>query len=212
MPATSKETTSVSGVASTSPVGKRYTLFEGSIIETALTTRLDATFSGPVVCVASADVYSQNGRHLLIPRGTRVLGEVRQVNDLGQQRIAVGFHRLIFPNGQSVTLDNFVGLNQIGETGLRDQVNHHYVQIFGAAIAVGAISGLAQSNTNYGSNASPTDIYRQGVSSSLSQSSMHILDRFLNILPTFTIREGHRIKVYLSQDLELPEYSEDGEI
>jgi type IV secretion system protein VirB10 len=41
---------------------------------------------------------------------------------------------------------------------------------------------------------------------------MHILDRFLNVLPTFTIREGHRIKVYLSQDLELPEYSDEGGI
>jgi type IV secretion system protein VirB10 len=77
---------------------------------------------------------------------------------------------------------------------------------------VGAISGLAQSNTNSGSGISEADVYRQGVSSSLAQSSMHILDRFLNVLPTFTIREGHRIKVYLSQDLELPEYSDEGGI
>ena len=55
---------------------------------------------------------------------------------------------------------------------------------------------------------SGADAYRQGVASSLSQSSLHILDRYLNVLPTFTIREGYRIKVYLSQDLMLPAYEE----
>jgi len=193
------------------PSEKHYTLFEGTIIETALTNRLNATFSGPVVCIVTTDVYSQNGRHLLIPRGSRAIGEVRQVDNFGQQRVAVSFHRVILPNEQSITLDQFVGLNQIGETGLRDQVNHHYLQIFGAAVAVGAISGLSQANTRSGQNASSLDVYRQGAASSLAQSSMSILDRFLNILPTFTIREGHRIKVYLSQDLELPEYSEEDE-
>ena len=53
---------------------------------------------------------------------------------------------------------------------------------------------------------SAADAYRQGVSSSLAQSSTHILDRFLNILPTLTIREGQRIKIYLQQDLALPAY------
>jgi type IV secretion system protein VirB10 len=211
-PSPAKTAPPVPSVANQELAVKHYTLFEGSIIETALTNRLDATFSGPVVCIVTADVYSQSGRHLLIPRGTRAIGEVRQVDNLGQQRVAVSFHRLIFPNEQSIMLDQFVGLNQIGATGLRDQVNHHYLQIFGAAIAVGAISGLAQSNTNSGSGISEADVYRQGVSSSLAQSSMHILDRFLNVLPTFTIREGHRIKVYLSQDLELPEYSDEGGI
>src|SRR5262249_30182382 len=79
------------------------------------------------------------------------------------------------------------------------------LQIFGVSVAIGAIAGLAQSNTRYGLDASATDAYRQGVASSLSQSSLHILDRYLNVLPTFTIREGHRIKVYLSEDLLLPD-------
>jgi type IV secretion system protein VirB10 len=189
---------------------KHYLLLEGSFIETALTNRLDATFSGPVVCIVTTDVYTQDGRHLLIPRGARVIGEVKPVDNMGQQRVAVFFHRIILPNERSISLDQFVGLNQIGETGLRDQVSHHYFQIFGAAAAVGSISGLAQANTRYGLDATSMDVYRQGVSSSLAQSSMHILDRFLNIPPTFTVREGHRIKVYLAQDIQLPEYNEVG--
>jgi type IV secretory pathway VirB10-like protein len=80
------------------------------------------------------------------------------------------------------------------------------MQIFGASIAIGMISGLAQANTSYGGQVSPSDAYWQGVSNSLTQSSMHILDKFLNILPTFTIREGQRIKVVLSEDITLPAY------
>ena len=102
-------------------------------------------------------------------------------------------------------------MNQIGETGLKDQVNHHYLQIFGASIAVGAIGGLAQvgSNTSsLGLPQAPTDAYRQGVAASFAQSSTHILDRFLNLLPTITIREGHRVKVYLTQDLLVPDYAQ----
>ena len=110
------------------------------------------------------------------------------------------------PDGYSVDLDQFHGLNQIGETGLRDQVNHHYGQVFGISLAVGAIAGLATVNTSSGLNASGVDAYRQGVATNLSQSSLRILDRYLNVLPTFTIREGHRIKVILSDDLELPAY------
>ena len=186
--------------------GKDYRLFEGMIIETVLTNRLDGTFSGPVNCMVSYDVYSHDHRHVLIPSGTRVLGDVHRVQSYDQQRLAVTFHRLIMPDGFSVNLDQFHGLDQIGETGLRDQVNHHYVQIFGTSIAIGMIAGLAQSNTQYGTSISAADAYRQGVASSLSQSSLHILDRFLNVLPTFTIREGQRIKIYLAEDLSLPAY------
>ena len=131
---------------------------------------------------------------------------MKPVSSFGQQRLAVIFHRLIMPDGFSVDLDQFRGLNQIGETGLRDQVNRHYLQTFGVSLAIGAIAGLAQANTRSGFDTSSSDAYRQGVATSLSQSSLRILDRYLNILPTFTVREGHRIKIYLADDLLLPAY------
>jgi type IV secretion system protein TrbI len=186
--------------------GPEYRLFEGTVLETVLTNRLDGSFSGPINCMVTTDVYSRNGQHLLIPQGSRVLGEVRKVETFGEQRLAVVFHRLLMPDGYSVSLDKWQGLNQIGETGLQDQVNHHYLQIFGVSIALGLVAGFSQANTSYGATESATDAYRQGMASSLSQSSMHILDRYLNVLPTITIREGHRVKVYLSDDLLLPAY------
>jgi len=186
--------------------GKKYRLFEGKVIETVLTNRLDSNLFGPANCMVTTPVYSHDRQHVLIPPGTHVLGEVRKVESFGEQRLACTFHRLIMPDGFSVSLDKFQGLNQIGETGLRDQVNHHYMQIFGVSLAIGAIAGLAQSNTQYGFGTSASDVYRQGVATSLSQSSLRILDRYLNVLPTYTIREGHRVKIYLSQDLLLPAY------
>lgn len=187
---------------------KKFRLFEGTVIETVLTNRLDASLSGPVNCLVTTNVYSHDHQRLLVPQGTRLLGEVRKLESMGEQRVAVSFHRMIMPDGYSVSLDKFQGLNQVGETGLRDQVNHHYLQIFGVSIAIGALAGLSQANTRYGADPSALDAYRQGISSSLSQSSLHILDKFLNVLPTFTIREGHRIKVYLSGDLMLPAYDQ----
>jgi len=185
---------------------KEYRLMQGAIIETVLTNRLDGAFSGPVNCMVTTNVYSHDGQHLLVPQGSRVLGEVRKLETFGQERLAVTFHRLIMPDHSSVDLDKFQGLNQIGETGLRDQVNHHYLQVFGVSLAIGAIAGLGESNSRTGLDRSAADAYEQGVATSLSQSSLRILDRYLNVLPTFTIREGHRVKIHLAEDLWLPAY------
>ena len=87
------------------------------------------------------------GQHVLIPDGTIVLGEAKKIgaNGFGQQRrMAVIFHRMIMPDGYSVDLDQFHGLDQIGEEGLKDKVNNHYLQIFGTSIALGVIAGAAQ--------------------------------------------------------------------
>jgi type IV secretion system protein TrbI len=192
--------------ATSTPTEPRYRLFEGSLIETVLTNRLDGTFSGPVNCLVSVPVYASDQQHLLIPAGARVLGEARAVNTFGQSRLAVVFHRVLLPNGTHVDLDGFHGLNQVGDLGLRDQVDRHYAQIFGVSLAIGAIAGLAQAQSAVGVEATGLDVYRQGAASNVSQSSARILDRFLNLLPTVTIREGHRIKAVLANDLELPAY------
>jgi type IV secretory pathway VirB10-like protein len=186
--------------------GKTYVLFEGTVFETVLINRLEGQFAGPVECLLSTDVYSHDRQHLLIPAGTKVLGETKRVDNSGQTRLAVVFHRLIMPDGYAVSLDKFKGLDQIGDTGLRDQVNNHYLRIFGVSLAIGALGAVAEAGTGSALTASGSDLMRQGFASSTAQSSAQILDKFLNILPTVTIREGHRVKVYLSGDLALPDY------
>jgi type IV secretion system protein TrbI len=187
--------------------GKPYLLFEGTVLETVLINRLDGQFAGPVECLLSTDVYSNDRQHLLIPAGSKLLGETKKVDTFGQNRLAVIFHRALMPDGYSVSLDQFKGLNQIGDAGLRDQVNNHYLRIFGVSLAVGALGAISEGGTAGALTASGTDLMRQGFGQSTAQSSAQILEKFLNVMPTITIREGHRVKVYLSGDLALPDYN-----
>lgn len=188
--------------------GETYILFEGTFLEGILINRLDSSFTGPVECLLSDDSYSHDRQHLLIPTGTKILGEAKKVEAFGQTRLAVVFHRLIMPDGYSVSLDKFKGLDQIGDTGLRDKVNNHYLRIFGVSLAIGALGAVAETGTGSAFTESESDLMRQQFASNMAQSSEQILDRFLNIMPTVTIREGHRVKIYLSGDLALPDYND----
>ena len=137
------------------------------------------------------------------------MGETKPVQAFGETRLAVVFHRLLMPDGRTYRLDEFTGLNQIGDAGLKDRVNQHYLATFGAAAAVGLISGLAQFMGNVGLGAGDGDrtvIIAGGVGDATSQATVQVMNRFLNRLPTVTIREGHRVKVYVTSDLELPAY------
>ncbi|MGO8786502.1 MAG: TrbI/VirB10 family protein [Terriglobia bacterium] len=188
-------------------VGKNFILFEGAVIETVLMNRLDGSFAGPVMCLVSTDVYSHDRQHVLVPAGTKVLGEAQKVSAFGQDRLAVYFHRLIMPDGYSESLDQFKGLDQQGATALHDKVNNHYVKIFGASLAVGILGGIAEVGTGSVLTASAFDQARQGFGEGLAMSGERVLDRFLNLMPTITIREGARVKIYLSNDLLLPDYA-----
>ena len=191
-------------------VGQPYVIYEGLTLDTVLMNRLDGDSVGPVKVLVSNPVYSHDHQHVLIPDGTIVLGEARKIGSAGigqQRRIAVAFHRLLMPDGYSVDLDQFHGLDQIGEEGLKDKVNNHYVQIFGTSIALGVIAGASQiSQGGSNLNSSGSQSFTNGAASSVSQSATSILDHFIQIPPTITIREGHRVKVYFTQDLLLPAY------
>ena len=130
-----------------SAVGQPYVIYEGSVLDTVLMNRLDGDAVGPVKVLVSNPVYSHDHQHVLIPEGTVVLGEAKKIGAAGfgqQRRMAVVFHRMIMPDGYSVDLDQFHGLDQIGEEGLKDKVNNHYLQIFGTSIALGVIAGAGQ--------------------------------------------------------------------
>jgi type IV secretion system protein TrbI len=190
--------------------GQPYVLYEGTTLDTVLMNRLDGDAVGPVKVLVSNPVYSHDRQHVLIPDGTIVLGEAKKIGSAGfgqQRRMAVVFHRLIMPDGYSVDLDQFHGLDQIGEEGLKDKVNNHYLQIFGTSIVLGVIAGAGEIEEGGGTiTTSGSQAFATGASSSVSQSATTILDRFMQIPPTITIREGHRVKVYFMQDMLLPAY------
>lgn len=193
-----------------SAVGEPYVIYEGLTMDTVLMNRLDGDAVGPVKVLVSNPVYSHDRQHVLVPDGTIVLGEARKIGSVGfgqQRRLAVVFHRMIMPDGYSVDLDQFHGLDQIGEEGLKDKVNNHYLEIFGTSIALGVIAGAAQITQGGGVyGGSGSQVFTNGAASSVSQSATTIMDRFMQIPPNITIREGHRVKVYFTQDMLLPAY------
>lgn len=193
--------------------GPLHPILAGTVIDAVLTNRLDGSVAAPVNCLVTNPIYSHSRQHVLIPAGARLLGETKPVQALGETRLAVAFTRLLMPDGSTHSLDQFLGLNQIGDAGLRDQVNHHYWSTFGAAGAVGLVSGLAQYLGTAGlgrGDGDRTVIIAGGASDATAQASLQVMNRFLNRMPTITVREGHRVKVYLTSDLELPAYSGPG--
>lgn len=190
--------------------GPLHPLLEGTVIDAVLANRLDGSSAAPVNCLVTNSVYSHSGHAVLIPAGARLLGETKPVQTFGETRLAVTFHRLLMPNGETYGLSQFLGLNQIGDAGLKDKVNQHYLATFGAAAAVGFIGGLSQYLGSAGlsrRNGNGTVVIAGGVGESTSQAALQVMNRFLNRLPTVTIREGHRVKVYLTSDLALPVYA-----
>ena len=122
--------------------------------------------------------------------------------------ITVAFHHP-YARRSTVPTTSFEGSTR-SATGLRDQVNHHYWSTFGAAAAVGLVSGLAQflGSAAFGlGDGNRTVVIAGSAADATAQASAQVMNRFLNRLPTITIREGHRVKVYITSDLDLPEWS-----
>jgi type IV secretion system protein VirB10 len=187
--------------------GEKFRIREGTWIPCTELLRINGSFASDINCVVSIPIYTVSGTRLLIPKGSIALGHVQAVGSQNQQRLFVVFDKFIMPDGYTVEYDNAAGLDQIGQSGLRDQVNHHYLQMFGASLAIAAVGGLAQIG-NFGNTAvTAGSQYRSGLTQGMSESSTQILNRFASVLPTFIIREGARNNIHLPFNLWLPEYS-----
>lgn len=194
------------------PASGEQILYEGTLIEASLTNRLNGSFTGPVNCIVSGPVYSVDRQDLLIPQGSRLFGSAHRVSGFGQERLAITFHRLLLPNGRSITLGDELGLNVIGEPGLKDKTDHHLFRLLATSAAVGILGGTSIAGTRYGVYTSGEDRILQTTVGATAGSVTRILDRFLNVLPSVTIREGHRVRVYLARDMFLLPYETAEEI
>ncbi len=187
--------------------GRLYRVFEGTVLEGVLTNHIDGGFAGPMIVMLTTDYYSHDHQQLLLPQGTRLIGQVQSVSGAGQRKLFVTFNRAICPDGFSLELNKFIGLDPLGTTGLATNVNNHYLSSFAAAAAVGGIGGLAQIG-NSGSVLDTSAQIRNGISTQTAQESEQILNKFLNRLPVITVKEGSRARVYINQDILIPSYAE----
>jgi type IV secretory pathway VirB10-like protein len=187
--------------------GRLYRVFEGTLLEGVVTNHIDGGFSGPIILSLTTDLYSHDHQQLLLPQGTRLLGTVQSVGSEQQRKMFVTFHRAICPDGFSLEFAKFIGLDQIGTTGLATKVNHGYLEAFAAAAAVGGLGGLAQIG-NSGSILSPSTEIRDGISQESAMEGEQVLNHFMNRLPVITLKEGSRARVYIGTDLLIPSYAE----
>ena len=187
--------------------GRLYRVFEGTVLEGVVTNQIDGGFSGPIMVSLTTDLYSHDHQQLLLPQGTRLLGDVQSVGNAQQRKMFVTFHRAICPDGFSLEFAKYIGLDQIGTTGLATKVNHGYLQAFAAAAAIGGLGGLAQIGNN-GSILDPSTEIRNGISGQSAVEGEQVLNHFLDRLPIITLKEGSRARVYIGTDLLVPAYAE----
>jgi type IV secretory pathway VirB10-like protein len=187
--------------------GKLYRIFEGTILEGVVTNHIDGGFSGPVLVMLTTDYYSHDHQRLLMPQGTRLIGTVQSVGNAQQRKMFVTFHRAICPDGFSIDFDKYIGLDQIGTTGLATKVSHGYFQAFAAAAMIGGLGGLAQIGNN-GSILDPSTEIRNGISQQSAAEGEQVLNHFLDRLPVITLKEGSRARIYVGRDILVPSYAE----
>ena len=187
--------------------GQLYRVYEGTVLEGVVTNHIDGGFNGPIMVMLTTDYYSHDHQQLLMPQGTRLIGTVQSVGNAQQRKMFVSFHRAICPDGFSIQLDKYVGLDPIGTTGLATKVDHGYLQAFAAAAAVGGLGGLAQIGNN-GSILSPSTEIRNGISEQSATEGEQVLNHFLDRLPVITLKEGSRARVYIGTDILIPSYAE----
>ncbi len=187
--------------------GRLYRVFEGTVLEGVVTNHIDGGFSGPIIVSLTTDLYSHDHQELLLPQGTRLLGDVESVGNAQQRKMFVTFHRAICPDGFSLEFAKYIGLDQIGTTGLATKINHGYLEAFAAAAAIGGLGGLAQIGNN-GSILTPSAEIQNGISAESAVEGEQVLNHFLNRLPVITLKEGSRARIYIGTDLLIPSYAE----
>ncbi|MGO4562903.1 TrbI/VirB10 family protein [Phyllobacterium myrsinacearum] len=178
----------------------------GALISAALITGIRSDLPGQITAQVTENVYdSPTGKILLIPQGTRVIGQYDNGVGFGQRRVLLVWNRLIFPNGRSIVLERQPGADAEGYAGLEDGVDYHWGELFKAA----ALSTLLSVGAQAGSSGNDSDIVqalRQGASQSINQTGQQVVSRQLNIAPTLTIRPGFPVRVIVTRDLVLEPY------
>jgi type IV secretion system protein VirB10 len=180
-----------------------YVVQAGAVIPAALITGLRSDLPGQITAQVTENVYdSPTGRYLLVPQGSRLIGTYDSQVAFGQSRVLLAWTRLILPGGRSIVLEKDPGADAEGFAGLEDSIDHHWKQLFGAALlstvmGVGAEAGASQSDSEI------LQALRQGAATSMNQVGQQIVSKNLDVQPTLTIRPGFPVRVIVTRDLVL---------
>ncbi|MCL9982739.1 MAG: type VI secretion protein [Erythrobacter sp.] len=169
------------------------TVTEGTLIPAILETAINTDVPGYVRAVVSQDVRSFDGKRILVPRSSRLIGQYQAGVQQGQKRAYVIWTRLIRPDGVSVSLASpAIGFD--GTTGLEGDVNSHFFKRFGSGLLLSVVGGLGALATG-GVGGVIVAGGAQGAANSAVQSQGQIS-------PTIRVRMGEPIRVFTARDLD----------
>ena len=175
----------------------RLLLPKGSFIDCTLETALDSTLPGLATCLTASDIFSADGKVVLMERGTKLVGETRGSVRQGQGRIFVLWAQARTPQGVVVELAS-PGTDELGRSGLSGEVDRHFFERFGAAMLISVIDGVVQSAVQ-DSTRDATVIYNPSTSQDILT---EVLRSTMNIPPTVRKAQGDRIQVLVARDLD----------
>lgn len=182
-----------------------YVVQAGTVIPAALITGIKSDLPGEITAQVTENVYdSPTGQYLLIPQGARLIGNYDSRVAFGQSRVLLVWNRIAMPNGTSIVLERLQGADTSGYSGLEDEVDYHWGQLFRAA----ALSTLLGVGTQLSSD-NENDIgraIRESAQDSASDIGQQIVRRQLNIQPTLTVRPGFPVRVIVQRDLVMQPY------
>lgn len=177
----------------------------GAVISAALITGIRSDLPGQITAQVTENIYdSPTGRILLVPQGTRVIGQYDNNVQFGQSRVLLVWSRLIFPNGRSIVLERQPGADAEGYAGLQDGVDYHWWDLAKAAGLSTLLSIGAELATNDDDRL--VQAIRSGGQDTINDAGQQIVRRQLNIAPTLTIRPGFPVRVIVTRDLVLEPY------
>jgi type IV secretion system protein VirB10 len=173
---------------------------QGTVISAVLETGINSDLPGFVRAVVSRDVSGFDGSTVLIPRGSKLIGEYKSAVSQGQSRAFVIWSRLITPDGVSINLGS-PATDTLGRGGVAGETNTHFVHRFGAAILLSVIGAGLQALANEASNNSVNAVI---ISSPQQASNVATvaLQKDIDIPPTITVPQGQAIRVFVSRDLD----------
>jgi type IV secretion system protein VirB10 len=184
------------------PPASPYVLQAGSVIPAALITGIRSDLPGLITAQVTQNVYdSPSGRYLLLPQGSRMIGEYDNGGGFGQRRILLVWTRIILPNGHSIVLERQPGADSAGYAGLEDGVDHHWGGVLRAAV----LSTLLNIGTELGADDDDpiASAIRDGAQDTIGDAGREIVRRQIDIPPTLSIRPGFPVRVIVTRDLIL---------
>lgn len=181
-------------------------LAQGAIIECILERAIDSTLPGLTTCSVPRDILSDNGRVVLLEKGTQIVGEYQGGLRQGQRRIFVLWTRAKTPEGVVINLASPAS-DALGRTGFDGEIDNHFWDRFGAALLLSivddatATAGQIAANAANG-NGNTTTIQTGGSQSAGKQGASIAVENSVNIPPTLYKNQGEVVAVQLARDLD----------